>query len=44
MDSLEKYHIYCRAKLGYQVNDDNTVSHNVLFDTTLQYDSNRGHP
>ena len=44
LDTLEKYHIYRITKLGSQINDRNTVVHDTLFDTMLQYDTNRGHP
>ena len=44
MDTLEKYHIYKTTKLGAQINDKNSVSPNILFDTLLQNDTARGHP
>jgi hypothetical protein len=43
MDTLEKYHIYKATKLGIQINDKNTMSHNMLFDTLIQYDTPTGH-
>ena len=44
MDTLEKFHIYLETKLGRQINDKNTVTQNILFDTVLQRISDRGHP
>ena len=35
MDTLEKYHIYRIINLGSQINDRNTVVHNIIFDTML---------
>jgi hypothetical protein len=44
MDTLEKYHIYKATKLETQINDKNTMLHNMLFDTLIQYDTPRSHP
>ena len=40
MDTLEKYHIYKATKLGTQINDKNTMLHNMLFNTLI-YDTTR---
>ena len=44
MDTLEKFHIYLETKLEQQINDKNTVTQNVLFDTLIQNISDWGHP
>ena len=44
MDSLEKFHIYNGNKLGKQITDKNTVTHNILFDMIIQREAIRGHP
>ena len=44
MDTLERYHIYRITSLGTQINDRNTASHNMLFDTLIQHEIPRGHP
>jgi hypothetical protein len=44
MDILEKLHTYQETKLGRQINDKNTVTQNILFDTIIQKVSDRGHP
>ena len=36
METLEKFHIYIETKLGRQINDRNTVTQNILFDTLVQ--------
>ena len=38
MDTLERYHIYKTTNLGTQINDKNTASYNILFDTTYLED------
>ena len=43
-DTLDKFHIYLGTKLGRQINDKNTVTQNILFDTLLQRISDRGRP
>ena len=44
MDNLEKFHIYQETKLGRQMNDKNTVTQNILFDTIVQKVTDTGHP
>ena len=44
MDTLERYHIYKITNLGTQINDKNTGSYNILFDTLIRHDVPRGHP
>ena len=44
MDTLEKFHIYKETKLENQINDKNTVTQNILFDTIIQKHTRRGHP
>ena len=44
MATLEKFHVYQETNLGRQINDKNTVTQNILFDTILQNVSDRGHP
>lgn len=44
MDTLEKFHIYNETKLGQQIDDKNTVTQNILFDTVIQKVSDREHP
>ena len=44
MDTLEKFHIYKETKLENQINDKNTITQNILFDTIIQKHTGRGHP
>ena len=46
MDTLDKFHIYIyiETKLGCKINDKNTVTQNILFDTLVQRISDRGDP
>ena len=44
MDSLEKFHIYNGTKLGNQINDKNTITHNILFDMIIRREAIRRHP
>ena len=37
MDTLERFHIYKETKLENQINDKNTVTQNILFDTIIHY-------
>ena len=44
MDTREKFHIYKETKLDNQINDRNTVTRNILFDTIIKTKTGRGHP
>ena len=44
MDTLEKFHIYKETKLENQINDKNTIIHNILFDTIIHKKPGSGHP
>jgi hypothetical protein len=44
MNTLEKFHIYKLTKLGIQINDKSTATHNILFDTLLRHEWHRWHP
>ena len=44
MDTIKKFHIYKETKLENQINDKNTVTKNILFDTIIQTKAGRGHP
>ena len=43
MDTLEKFQIYLEIKIGRQINDENTVTQNTLFDILIKKTSDRGH-
>ena len=43
MDTLEKFRIYKETKLDNLINDKNTVTQNILFDTVIQRKPGRGH-
>jgi hypothetical protein len=42
MDTIENYHIYKETQLNNQVNDKNTIKPNIISDTTVQANANRG--
>ena len=44
MDTLGKFHIYKETKIEYQINDKNTVKHNIIFDMIIQVNSGKGIP
>jgi hypothetical protein len=44
METLEIFHIYKETKVANQINDKNRVTQNVLFDTIIMKQTNRGHP
>ena len=44
MVTLERYRIHRITSLGAQINDRNTASRNMLFDTLIQHEVPRGHP
>ena len=44
MDTLERFHIYKESKIENQINDKNTVTRNILFDTILKKYTSRWHP
>jgi hypothetical protein len=44
MDTLERFHIHKLTKLGKRINDKNTATQNILFDTLIRHKQKRGHP
>lgn len=42
MNTLERFHIYNETKLDNQINDKCTVKPNIIFDTIIQRNANRG--
>jgi len=44
MDTLEIFDIFRETKLNNQINDTYTVKPNIIFDTIVQKDPNRGIP
>jgi hypothetical protein len=44
MDTLEKFYIFCKTKLGNQINNKLTLRPNIVFETTVQKDPHRGIP
>ena len=44
MDMPERFHIYKETKIENQINDNNTVAWNILFDTILPKYTSRCYP
>jgi hypothetical protein len=44
MDTLERFYIFREKKLNNQINDKLTVKPNIIFETVVQEDPDRGLP
>ena len=44
MNTLENFHIYQQTQQDNQINDNNTVTKNILFDAIISEQADRGHP
>ena len=44
MNTVLKFHIYNVTRLDNQINEKDTVEHNVIFDMLIQNNSYKGHP
>jgi len=42
-NTLVRFHTYKIMRLDNQINDKGTVKYNVIYDTIIQRDSDRGH-
>jgi len=43
LNILERFHTYNEIKLDNQINDEWMIKSNVIFDTTIQRNTSRGH-
>ena len=43
MDTIERYHIYKETCKNNQINDKNTIKHNIIIETTVGENTKRAH-